>query len=109
MVVGRWCTNHRYRAREVLEVVKETCQAVLLENVVGLAHADGSGRSNVDVARECFGELGARSQGECHIIFCESCGMDVRTLLVVCTYVRSYLHSGPLGRRASDRTMQGRA
>ena len=32
----------------------------------------------------------------------------VRTLLVVCTHVRSYLQSGPLGRRTSDCTMQGR-
>ena len=35
MVVGRWCIGRRSRAREVLEVVQETCQVVLLENVTG--------------------------------------------------------------------------
>ena len=96
MVVGRWCTNHRYRAREVLEVVKETCQAVLLENVVGLAHADVSGRSNVDAARECFGELGDLARRESAISFFAN---RVAWTYVRCSwYVRMYVRISIRGR-----------
>ena len=64
MVVGRWCAGRRSRAREVLEVVQETCQVVLLENVTGLSRPDQSGRSNVDAARDCFEELGDLARRE---------------------------------------------